>query len=103
LWIIFFRNSELCETTKPSNKTDKKKLEYKCLECKKAFVYPLALKHHQVMHSKIRSFVCDICGHSSKTKQNLKKHMQTHFQLRKFQCNYCRKGFNNKSYLAIHQ
>lgn len=53
---------------------------YRCEVCEKAFQYKSERDNHQLTHSDVRNFVCDVgnCGRAFKTDKQLKKHKQIH-------------------------
>lgn len=55
-------------------------------------------------HSKVKSFVCSICGLAFATNGNLTQHKARHDEStrRKFRCQICDKGFNRAANLKEH-
>ena len=62
------------------------------------------LSEHQTRHSAVRSYLCEICGASFKTKSVQRHHVQTiHSNPRSFHCDQCDKRFNTRYALRRHQ
>ena len=55
---------------------------------------------HAVVHTKEKSFRCDICQAQFSQKASLKDHQNVH--LKKFQCSTCNKAFGRQRYLESH-
>lgn len=57
----------------------------------------------QATHSEERSFLCEVCGASFKTRSVQRNHVQTiHRRPRAFTCTSCDKKFNTKFALRRH-
>lgn len=77
---------------------------YKCNICEKAFRSHSHLFEHQAVHSEIRSFLCEICGASFKTRSVHRKHvLSIHRNPRAYSCDSCTKKFNTLFALKRHQ
>ncbi|XP_076069596.1 uncharacterized protein LOC143041515 isoform X2 [Oratosquilla oratoria] len=76
---------------------------YVCHVCKKVCRSSAYLKEHMATHSEERSFLCEICGASFKTRSVQRNHVQTiHRHPRAFHCSVCHKKFNTKFALRRH-
>ena len=73
---------------------------YTCPHCSKAFRSQSDLSIHAVVHTKIKSFNCDICQAQFTQKASLKDHQNVH--LKKFKCSTCNKAFGRQRYLDSH-
>lgn len=61
------------------------------------------LQDHQAKHTSDRSYLCEICGSSFKTKAVQRKHiLSIHSNPRSFTCSICSKGFNTRYALKRH-
>lgn len=79
----------------------------KCDICQKVFRSHSHLYEHRAVHSTTRSFLCEICGASFKTRSVQRKHvLSIHKNPRAFCCHICNKRFNTqyamKRHLKIH-
>jgi uncharacterized Zn-finger protein len=58
---------------------------------------------HQTVHSSERSFLCEVCGASFKTRSIQRKHIANlHQNPRAFLCHFCNKRFNTNYALRRH-
>ncbi|XP_029672080.1 zinc finger protein 62 homolog isoform X2 [Formica exsecta] len=62
----------------------------KCDMCGKTYANSKCLKNHiQAVHSKLRPYVCNVCGHSSARKAMLQMHLRQHTGDKPFSCEIC--------------
>ncbi|XP_072753780.1 uncharacterized protein [Anoplolepis gracilipes] len=62
----------------------------KCDLCGKTYANSKCLKNHiQAVHSKLRPYVCNVCGHSSARKAMLQMHLRQHTGDKPFRCEIC--------------
>lgn len=74
-----------------------------CHICQKVCRSAAYLKEHMATHSEERSFLCEVCGASFKTRSVQRNHVQTiHRRPRSFTCPSCEKKFNTKYALRRH-
>ncbi|XP_047500511.1 zinc finger protein 628-like [Penaeus chinensis] len=74
-----------------------------CHICQKVCRSAAYLKEHKATHSEERSFLCEVCGASFKTRSVQRNHVQTiHRRPRSFTCPSCEKKFNTKYALRRH-
>lgn len=67
------------------------------------FINMTKLRRHEVIHSKERPFVCEICASSFKMIDGLKNHMKRHGSIIKNHvCNQCDHKFSSKDRLDQH-
>lgn len=71
----------------------------KCLECGKGCHN---LEVHMLQHAKARTFVCDICQATFRTKEHIRSHMGIHINARCYKCSICCKDFNFRTQLSRH-
>lgn len=61
-----------------------------CEICGKTYADSKCLKNHiQAVHSKLRPYVCNVCGHSSARKAMLQMHLRQHTGDKPFNCELC--------------
>ncbi|XP_061750437.1 putative mediator of RNA polymerase II transcription subunit 26 [Nerophis ophidion] len=74
-----------------------------CQQCGKGFVYSYGLtKHLQMVHRKIKPFVCQICDKAFFTKNDVEDHIRIHTGEKPFQCHLCGKRFVKNLELKMH-
>lgn len=62
----------------------------KCDICGKTYANSKCLKNHiQAVHSKLRPYVCSVCGHASARKAMLQMHFRQHTGDKPFNCEIC--------------
>lgn len=77
---------------------------YKCTICFKLFRSQSHLLEHQAIHSELRSFLCEICGASFKTRSVHRKHVQSiHRHPRAHSCDECGRKFSALYSLKRHK
>ncbi|XP_046387686.1 transcriptional repressor CTCFL-like [Ischnura elegans] len=75
-----------------------------CPQCSKPCRSRAHLKDHMAAHSDERSFLCEICGSSFKTRAVQRKHIATvHANPKAFPCNHCVRRFSTKYALLRHK
>lgn len=76
---------------------------HNCQQCGKGFVYRFGLtKHLQMVHSKIKPFVCQVCNKGFFTKRDVEAHIRIHTGEKPFHCNLCEKKFTRRVELNVH-
>ncbi|XP_055588859.1 zinc finger protein 780B-like [Uranotaenia lowii] len=81
----------------------KKDCEYPCQLCTKVFLTPQRLKAHSVIHSVLRTEVCEDCGASFRNKGILKRHRRAvHAVEQPFDCGVCNRKFPTQEQLNAH-
>ncbi|XP_059184913.1 mucin-2 isoform X2 [Centropristis striata] len=74
-----------------------------CPECGKGFVYRFGLtKHLQMVHTRIKPFICQICNKGFFSKRDVEAHIRMHTGEKPFHCNLCDKKFARRVELNVH-
>ncbi|CAG5994902.1 unnamed protein product [Menidia menidia] len=74
-----------------------------CRECGKGFVYPFGLtKHEQMVHGRIKPFICQVCNKGFFTKRDVEVHIRIHTGEKPFHCHLCEKKFTRRVELNVH-
>ncbi|KAM7418550.1 hypothetical protein PAMA_015927 [Pampus argenteus] len=74
-----------------------------CQQCGKGFVYRFGLtKHLQMVHGKIRPFVCQICSKAFFTKRDVETHIRIHTGEKPYHCELCERRFARRVELNVH-
>lgn len=55
--------------------------------CGKSFRQKYHLTQHNLIHSGVKPFSCDLCGKAFNVKMNLREHMRRHTGDRPYKCN----------------
>ena len=76
-----------------------------CAHCRlQVRTQPELDKHLRNIHSKEKSFVCNMCGHRFNKKSNMVKHVKmVHEKLRPWTCEECNKSFSDRRDLVAHE
>ncbi|XP_045496111.1 zinc finger protein 708-like [Colias croceus] len=76
---------------------------YHCDVCNLKFTTrSSATSHKRVVHEKIKSYVCDLCGYACGTNGELRQHRAIHSDDKPFECRKCSKAFKTYSNLKTH-
>ncbi|XP_026319861.1 zinc finger protein 660-like isoform X2 [Hyposmocoma kahamanoa] len=76
---------------------------YRCDICDLRFTTKSsAASHKRVVHDKIKSYVCDLCGYACGTNGELRQHRAIHSNEKPFVCKKCSKPFKTYSNLKTH-
>ncbi|XP_060902934.1 mucin-2 isoform X2 [Labrus mixtus] len=74
-----------------------------CKQCGKGFVYSFGLtKHLQIVHGRIKPFVCQVCNKGFFSKRDVEAHIRIHTGEKPFHCNLCEKKFARRTELNMH-
>ncbi|XP_017272509.1 putative GPI-anchored protein pfl2 [Kryptolebias marmoratus] len=74
-----------------------------CPQCGKGFVYRFGLsKHIQMVHSRLKPFICQICNKSFFNKRDVEIHQRIHTGEKPFECHVCERRFTRKVELNVH-
>ncbi|GBM52849.1 Zinc finger protein 205 [Araneus ventricosus] len=100
----FKRGDALQQHHQTHSEVQSENANYKCSICEKQFRSQSHLFEHKAVHSEYRSFLCEICGASFKTRSVHRKHVQSiHRNPRAFSCDVCSKKFNTQYTLKRHK
>ncbi|GFT77411.1 hypothetical protein NPIL_582401 [Nephila pilipes] len=80
-----------------------KKRKFQCKICEKIFLYPSALKQHEVVHTGECPYPCDYCDKSYRYSSHLNRHVRTHTGEKPYLCLQCPKRFRDSSNLNRHK
>lgn len=88
-----------------ATKTLKKtKQVHSCEICGKTFNEPRPLKiHMNMVHKKLRPYVCSDCGHSAASRSALRTHMRSHTGEKPFKCDLCNFSSSDHNSLRRHK
>ncbi|KAK3920861.1 Zinc finger protein 483 [Frankliniella fusca] len=70
-----------------------------CKLCKKTFSY---LRKHMLVHTKVKPFKCNVCGHECSQKSNLNRHYKSKHADKNFDCPICGAKFSRNDKLKEH-
>lgn len=74
-----------------------------CPQCKKTFYDGKSLKKHiQSVHSNLRPYVCQVCGHTSANKNRMGLHLRQHTGEKPFSCPLCNFTTGDQNCLRRH-
>ena len=74
-----------------------------CKHCGYRFKYKSALKIHELRHSKIKPYQCDVCSKAYYIQSDLITHKRVHTGERPFQCQYCGQDFYDSAAFRNHE
>jgi len=75
-----------------------------CDICQKMFSDSKCLKKHvQAIHSKLKPYICQVCGHQSARKAMLQLHVRQHTGEKPFQCDVCEYRTGDHNSLRRHK
>jgi hypothetical protein len=87
-----FKNSKQLGNHKIThkNKNEYERLKLSCEVCCKSFSDKRQLKiHMNVVHEKIKPFLCNYCGYKGSSRSSLKMHIRQHTGEKPFTCDFC--------------
>uniref|UniRef100_UPI0001A2BDCF uncharacterized protein LOC100006445 isoform 2 n=1 Tax=Danio rerio TaxID=7955 RepID=UPI0001A2BDCF len=61
------------------------------------------MKNHLNVHSKMKRFLCTLCGKSYNHPNSLRRHQMVHTGERPYKCSHCGKTFNDSGSLKAHE
>ncbi|XP_046751707.1 zinc finger protein 568-like isoform X2 [Diprion similis] len=84
------RNHRVMHLNRKSNEVPRWYTSKTCELCGKTYADSKCLKNHmQAVHSKLRPYVCNVCGHSSARKAMLQMHLRQHTGDKPYSCDIC--------------
>lgn len=72
------------------------------MQCGKAFRKKVDLTRHEVVHSGIRPYQCNLCDKRFQRKTHLYCHQRVHDEEGPYFCDFCGKLFTRAFYLKCH-
>ena len=76
-------------------------LRFKCSYCPYKALKRKQFLDHLAIHFKNHQYVCGICEHIARTKQDLERHQERHTETQ-YKCTICSTLFGTSSYLNVH-
>ncbi|CAG9860320.1 unnamed protein product [Phyllotreta striolata] len=99
-----FKNNKQLNNHKLTHKDKSNKLANVCEECSKAFADRRQLRiHKDVVHKKLRPFLCNFCGYKSSSRNSLKIHIRQHTGEKPFSCSTCSYTTSDHNSLRRHK
>ncbi|CAH1117282.1 unnamed protein product [Phaedon cochleariae] len=84
--------------------THKDKAIHSCEECSKTFGDKRQLRSHMdVVHKKLRPFLCNFCGYKGSSRSSLKMHVRQHTGEKPFSCSACSYTTSDHNSLRRHK
>ncbi|XP_059488301.1 zinc finger protein 271-like [Neocloeon triangulifer] len=81
----------------------KKLRPFLCPVCGKSYPLKKSLEFHMTMHTGEKNHVCKVCGHKFARIENLKQHMRIHNNEKPYSCEFCGRQFRQCGPLNIHR
>lgn len=79
-----------------------KEKTYSCDICQKKFKFKSGLIIHKAIHNPIPKKTCEVCGKNFYIMAQYRRHYAYHANERKFECETCGKRFNSLDILRVH-
>lgn len=73
--------------------------------CKKSFRSQFSCKRHQLVHTRVKKFLCNKCEASFSFAQHLREHSYRHLNVKPYKCGVrgCKETFRHSSELSLHR
>ncbi|XP_069359825.1 zinc finger protein 557-like isoform X2 [Maniola hyperantus] len=98
-----FNSKDMLKSHERSHIPIEERKIYRCEICDLKFTTrSSAASHKRVVHEKIKSYVCDLCGYACGTNGELRQHRAIHSDDKPFVCRTCSKPFKTYSNLKTH-
>ncbi|EFA06142.1 zinc finger protein 595 [Tribolium castaneum] len=99
-----FKNSKQLGNHKITHKKEFERLKFTCEICSKSFSDKRQLKiHMNVVHEKIKPFLCNYCGYKGSSRSSLKMHIRQHTGEKPFTCDSCSYATSDHNSLRRHK
>nr|CAH7755591.1 unnamed protein product [Callosobruchus chinensis] len=99
-----FKNSKQLRNHKITHQEKTKKSLHRCQDCSKHFTDKRHLRiHNDVVHKKIKPFLCNFCGYKGPSKSSLKMHIRQHTGEKPFECDVCSYTTSDHNSLRRHK
>ena len=85
-----------------STKHGPKRFKFEFQNCNKSYIDKHGLTRHQILHTGLKPYTCDICGKSCNTKGDLKSHSDVHSDVKEYKCDICGRCFSHRASCAMH-
>ncbi|CAH2050391.1 unnamed protein product, partial [Iphiclides podalirius] len=98
-----FNNKDTLKSHERSHIPIEERKIFCCDQCDLKFTTrSSAASHKRVVHDKIKSYVCDLCGYACGTNGELRQHRAIHSDDKPYECRKCSKRFKTYSNLKTH-
>ncbi|CAH1996993.1 unnamed protein product [Acanthoscelides obtectus] len=99
-----FKNSKQLRNHKITHQDKTKKSQHICQECSKQFADKRHLRiHNDVVHKRLKPFLCNFCGYKGPSKSSLKMHIRQHTGEKPFECDVCSYTTSDHNSLRRHK
>ncbi|KAJ8978825.1 hypothetical protein NQ317_018916 [Molorchus minor] len=99
-----FKNSKQLRNHKMTHRSKTEKLMHICDVCLRCFTDRRQLKvHMDVVHKKIRPYLCNYCGYKGSSRSSLKMHIRQHTGEKPFSCDTCSYTTSDHNSLRRHK
>ncbi|PNI10894.1 LOW QUALITY PROTEIN: ZNF705D isoform 1 [Pan troglodytes] len=88
---------------KPHRQIHTKGKSYQCNLCEKAYTNCFHLRRHKMTHTGERPYACHLCGKAFTQCSHLRRHEKTHTGERPYKCHQCGKAFIQSFNLRRHE
>ena len=77
---------------------------FKCQiqNCNKTYIDKHGLTRHQIIHTGLKPYTCEVCGKSFTSNVDLKQHSDVHSDVKKYKCDICGRCFTHRASRANH-
>ncbi|KAK9511178.1 hypothetical protein O3M35_005790 [Rhynocoris fuscipes] len=98
------RNHKSWHKLKEKSKTENPEKLVSCVTCGRGFTCARLMRLHvQVVHKRLKPYLCYVCGHSVANKSSLRSHLSMHTGLRPYSCDECEYTTRDHNNLRRHK